>query len=167
MKREGDFTGIPQKDRVEREKQQDLETLNFRVLFDSLLAEGNDKNRIINYLIKKDSEIVQSVVENWLNGMHIPSDRVLRNRIISALEKYQAENRQVAKDVPSPALGMMEALPKKPRKSRLHSRIQANENQLETMRRRAEENRVEKARIKSNEAYDALMKKLKDEGKIT
>jgi hypothetical protein len=125
---------------------------------------------IMDYIENYTNGTTFMVVEYWLNERHIPS-LIIRKGIISALESFPLDNLPV-ENIPVIVSkeGNAENLPTKKSSSVRLKRdniIKANEKQLEVIRKRAEERKNPNIKIKSDEEYEALAKKLKKEGKIT
>ncbi len=152
----------------EEKRPPDPEILKLKNLLEPFKTE-QQKRLIRDYIKNHTDKIPYIVIENWLSGVHIPS-QTIKNDIINALESFPLNSLLVAN---IPVIALKEKteenpLPKKPSPARLRrdNIIKANEKQLEIMRKRAAERRNQNTRIKNDKEYEALAEKLKQEGKI-
>src|ERR1035437_5493162 len=86
IKRQGDFSGIPQKSRLDTKPKSGVETHELRRILSFLIKE-HGKTVVMKHIEKNVVGATSSVVDDWLNRGIVP-DLEIQQGIISTVENF-------------------------------------------------------------------------------
>ena len=156
--------GRPKGAVVEEKRQPDPEMVRINRLFDSLAKEYGT-GRILRYIENDTGGTTSVVVESCLNGE--PVSDSIRRGVMSALKNFSPNNLPVPPIIPKPKI-INALLSQKPISPRMTPEQKGQEIEREKEKIKIKKNtRREQIIIDNEKKLEALMEKLRKEGKIT